>query len=181
MRARAPTHSEEPRPTNGLHWRLTLAMHPNAALLERLYACFARRDHAGMAACYHADASFRDPAFGELRGAEVPAMWRMLCERGADLRVEASNIGADDQRGRAHWEAWYTFSRTGRPVHNVVEASFELEDGKIRRHVDDFSRWAWARQAIGPAGLLLGWSGFFGRKLQAQARGQLESFMRKGA
>lgn len=153
-------------------------MHPNAELVQRFYAAFAARDGAGMAACYHPDAEFHDPAFGDLRGPEVPAMWRMLTERATDLRVEASAIEADDRRGRAHWEAWYPFARTGRRVHNVIEASFEFEDGKIRRHRDDFSRWAWARQAMGPAGLLLGWTGFFGRKLQATARGQLAEYMR---
>ncbi|HKP95946.1 MAG TPA: nuclear transport factor 2 family protein [Fibrobacteria bacterium] len=33
------------------------------ALLETFYACFAGRDHQGMAACHHPSASFRDPAF----------------------------------------------------------------------------------------------------------------------
>lgn len=154
-------------------------MHPNAALLERFYAAFTARDHAGMAACYHPDAEFHDPAFGDLRGPQVAAMWRMLCERATDLRVEASAITADDHRGQAHWEAWYPFTRTGRKVHNVVEASFEFKDGLILRHRDDFSQWKWARQAMGPVGLLIGWTGFFGRKLQATTHAQLAAFMGK--
>jgi ketosteroid isomerase-like protein len=152
-------------------------MHPNAETIQRFYTAFAARDAAGMAACYADDVVFSDMAFGELRGAKAGAMWQMLCERGKDLKIEFRDVEADDRSGKAHWEAWYTFARTGRKVHNVIDASFEFRDGKIVRHTDSFDLWRWSRQAIGPAGLLLGWTGFFARKLQAQAGQQLESFM----
>ncbi len=58
-------------------------------LIERFYAAFDRKDGDAMAACYHPDARFSDPAFGELRGAEIGRMWRMLTERGEELEVEA--------------------------------------------------------------------------------------------
>src|SRR5688572_8931336 len=92
-------------------------------VLHRFYAAFARRDWRGMASCYAADVHFIDPVF-DLHGDDARAMWRMLCERGADLRVEASGIECTGEHGRAHWEAWYTFSTTGRPVHNVIDAEF---------------------------------------------------------
>jgi SnoaL-like protein len=154
-------------------------VHANAALLERFYGAFARRDGAAMAACYHPQAHFRDAVF-DLRGPQVGAMWRMLCERGADLRVEFRGIEADDRRGSAHWEAWYSFSATGRKVHNVIEAQFEFQDGLILRHVDRFGFWRWSRQALGPMGLLLGWSGFLHRKVQATAAQNLEKFAGRG-
>lgn len=154
-------------------------MHPNAETLHRFYTAFAARDAAGMAACYADDAEFSDHAFPGLRGPEISAMWRMLCERGKDLRVEFRDIDADDHRGRAHWEAWYTFSRTGRKVHNIIDATFAFRDGKIVRHDDRFPMWRWARQAMGPAGWLLGWSGAFARKVQQGARQQLDAFMRR--
>lgn len=79
-----------------------------------------------------------------LRGAEAGRMWRMLCECGKDLKIEFRYVQADEHRGKAHWEAWFAFSATGKKVHNVVEASFEFRDGKIIRHTDqfDFRRWA---------------------------------------
>ena len=40
-------------------------------------------------------------------------MWRMLCGRATDLRVEHSEVEAEGDEGSAHWEAYYTFS-TGR-------------------------------------------------------------------
>ena len=56
-------------------------MHPNAALIDSLYAALARRDGAAMAQCYAEEAAFSDPVF-DLRGREIGAMWSMLCTRG---------------------------------------------------------------------------------------------------
>lgn len=155
-------------------------MHPNAALIERFYAAFAARDAAGMQACYHPEIVFEDPAFGELRGAEAGAMWAMLCERGRDLQVTASDIEANDERGRAHWEARYTFGQTGRPVHNRIDAEFAFRDGLIVRHTDRFDFWTWARQALGPAGLVLGWTPVVQKKVRSTARRSLQKYMQGG-
>lgn len=152
-------------------------MHPNEALIARFYAAFAARDAAGMQACYHPDVVFSDPAFGELHGVEAGAMWAMLVERGKDLEVTVSGIEADDARGRAHWEARYTFSQTGRPVLNRIDAAFEFRDGLIARHTDTFGFWTWARQALGPAGLVLGWTPVVQNRVRATARAGLEKHM----
>ncbi len=133
-------------------------MTTDADLIIRFYSAFQRRDHAAMAACYAPDARFSDPVFPDLRGPAVAAMWRMLCERGTDLRIEASGIGVEGGRGWAHWEAWYSFSATGRKVHNIIEAEFVLADGLIREHRDRFSLYRWVRQALGLKGVLLGWA-----------------------
>jgi ketosteroid isomerase-like protein len=152
-------------------------MERDAEVIRSFYQAFQRRDHATMAACYTPDATFSDPVFPFLRGGAVGAMWRMLCERGTDLRVEAGRIAATSDRGSAHWEAWYTFSGTGRPVHNVIEASFEFHDGLIARHTDAFDLYRWARQALGVKGLLVGWAPPVQRAIRAQAARALETFM----
>lgn len=126
-----------------------------------------------MASCYAADAEFSDPVFQNLRGAEVPGMWRMLCERGTDLRIEFRDVS---DRG-AHWEAWYTFSATGRKVHNVIDATFEFENGLIRRHIDRFDLYGWSRQALGLKGILLGWTPLVQNAIRGQARRSLEKFL----
>ncbi|HEX2211546.1 MAG TPA: nuclear transport factor 2 family protein [Longimicrobium sp.] len=154
-------------------------MHPNAALIHRFYDSFAALDAGGMRACYHPDVVFSDPAFGELRGPEAGAMWAMLCARAKDLQVEALNVEADDARGRAHWEARYTFGQTGRPVHNRIDAEFEFRDGLIIRHTDTFDFYAWARQALGPAGLLLGWTPILQNRVRSTARAGLDKYMRE--
>ena len=146
-------------------------------LILGLYAALARRDGAAMAACYTPDATFSDPVFVGLKGAEVGGMWRMLCERATDLRVEASDIRADATTGTAHVEAWYPFSATGRQVHNVISASFHFSDGKISAHRDHFDLWRWTRQALGAKGLLLGWSPLVQNVVRRQARASLERWM----
>ena len=130
-----------------------------------------------MASCYVPEAEFSDPVFQGLRGPEVAGMWRMLCERGSDLRIELGAVTEDGQTGTAHWEAWYTFSATGRPVHNVIQASFSFESGLIRRHLDRFDLYAWTRQALGLKGVLLGWSPPVQNAIRAQARRSLDRFL----
>jgi ketosteroid isomerase-like protein len=153
--------------------------HPNAVLIRRFYDAFAARDADAMAACYHPEIEFHDPAFGTLHGAQAVGMWRMLTERGKDLKVVASGIEADDDTGRAHWEAWYTFTATGRPVHNQIDATFAFRDGLIVRHHDHFPLWRWSRQALGLKGQLLGWLPPVQNAIRKQARGQLERYLAK--
>lgn len=92
------------------------------------------------------------------------------------LTLEVSGIGADDTRGRAHWDARYTFSATGRKVLNRIDAAFEFRDGRIVRHVDRFDFWRWSRQALGLPGLLLGWSAALREKVRARAAKGLADF-----
>jgi ketosteroid isomerase-like protein len=156
-----------------------IALHPHAAVLHSFYGAFQRRDYRTMAACYTPDAEFHDPVFTHLSGWRVRAMWRMLCERAIDLRVAVDNIRASDDAGSAHWEACYTFSQTGRSVHNRVEASFLFHDGKIRRHTDVFDLYAWARQALGLKGVLLGWTPQLQRAIRARSSLALDAFSEK--
>lgn len=150
-------------------------MHPHEQLLHRFYQAFQRRDYAGMAACYHPEATFDDAAFC-LHGSDIGKMWRMLCERGKDLRLAYNDIRADEQQGAATWDARYTFSQTRRPVHNHVRARFTFQDGLIRTHHDEFSFWRWARQALGPVGWLLGWSEFLQSKVRKSAAEGLAAY-----
>lgn len=151
-------------------------MHPHAALITRFYEAFARRDAAGMAACYHPQVRFSDPAFPELRGPQAAAMWAMLLSRGKDLQVIASGISADDHTGQAHWDARYTFSQTGRQVLNRIDARFRFADGLIVEHIDHFGFARWSRQALGLPGWLLGHTRFLQRKVQAKAAAGLKAW-----
>jgi ketosteroid isomerase-like protein len=148
----------------------------NESLIERFYGAFAARDGAGMAACYAPDVEFWDPVFTDLRGAEAGDMWRMLTGRANDLRIELLEREADDKRGSAHWRAHYTFTQTGRPVVNDVHASFQFADGQIVEHRDEFDFHRWARQALGPSGLLLGWTPLLRSAVRRRARAGLEEF-----
>ena len=154
-------------------------MHPNAQLLHEFYQALDAHDAGRMIACYAPDVEFSDPVFPRLRGDEARAMWRMLCDRGKDLRVAASRVEADDARGSAHWDADYTFSTTGRLVHNRIDASFAFRDGKIVRHADAFDLWRWAGMALGVKGRLLGWLPPVQAAVRRQADASLRAFMKK--
>ncbi len=153
---------------------MTLAA--NEATLKRLHAAFAVRDGKTMGECYHADARFRDPVF-DLRGDEIGAMWQMLCSRSSDLRIESSNLEVEGDRGQADWQAWYPFSTTGRAVHNIIHSEYRFSDGLIVDQVDAFPFWRWSRQALGPAGLLFGWTPWLRNKVRATASAALSRYM----
>jgi hypothetical protein len=129
-----------------------------------------------MASMYAPDAKFHDPVFEDLSGEQAGAMWRMLTGRADDLRIDLLEHEADDERGSAHWQAHYTFTQTGRPVVNDIHADFRFRDGQIAQHVDDFSFYRWARQALGPTGLLLGWTPVVRSSVRRRARAGLEEF-----
>jgi limonene-1,2-epoxide hydrolase len=156
-------------------------MHPNHAVVETFYSCFARRDWAGMAACYHPEVEFSDPVFTRLKGQEAKDMWEMLCKRGKDLEITFQVLRADASGAAAHWEARYTFSGSGRKVHNIIEAEFELRQGKIVRHRDRFDLWRWTRMALGAKGVLLGWLPAVQNAVRAQAARTLTEFRTRKA
>jgi limonene-1,2-epoxide hydrolase len=156
-------------------------MHPNAQLITHFYEAFARLDAATMADCYHAEATFTDEAFVNLNREQTVAMWTMLCSRAKNFTLTFSDVQADDVHGKAHWEAVYLFSATGRTVQNIIDGEFEFKDGKIWKHRDHFDFYRWSRQALGPMGALLGWSGFLKNKIQTEAAKGLKAFMAKQA
>ena len=151
----------------------------NEKLIQKFYSAFQSKDYVTMQGLYHPQGHFSDPVFTSLNSAEVKAMWQMLISRGKDLRVDFNNIKADDKQGSCHWEAWYTFSSTGKKVHNIIDASFEFSDGLILKHRDVFDFWRWSRQSLGIAGVLLGWSPLLKDKIRATAAAGLRKFMQQ--
>jgi hypothetical protein len=162
-------------------------MHRNQQTIETFYGAFARRDPGAMADCYAADAQFDDEVFS-LRGKrEVAGMWRMLCEatqaKGSDVwKLQYRDVQADADGGRAHWDAHYRFSATGRSVDNSIDARFSFDpQGRIATHRDSFDFWRWSRQALGAPGWLLGWTPMLRNKVRAQAGANLARFLDRQA
>lgn len=152
-------------------------------LITRFYAAFDLLDGESMQACYAPDAHFQDEVF-TLDGAErIGGMWRMLCDatraKGMDAwKLEYSGIEADATRGRAHWDAHYRFSATGRLVLNRIDGAFTFNpQGLIVTHRDRFDFWAWSRQALGTPGLLLGWTPLLRNKVRATAAANLQKYL----
>ena len=150
-------------------------------VVRRLYKALGERDGEAMAACYAPYAKFTDPVFTDLKGPEVGAMWKMLCSRAQDLRVEVRDVKVREGLGEATWEARYSFAETNLPVRNVGQARFVFRDGLIAQHVDDWHFHKWASQALGTKGKALGWTKPFHDAVSRKARESLERFMAKEA
>jgi len=162
-------------------------MSPTEQTLRRFYDAFARLDADTMAACYAPDARFDDEAFS-LRGArEVGGMWKMLCRgtqaKGAAVwKLDYRDIEADAAAGKAHWDAHYLFSATGRIVDNAIDSRFTFTpEGLIASQRDRFDFWRWSRQALGAPGLLLGWSPMLKKKVRATAAANLQAFLARNS
>jgi hypothetical protein len=54
-------------------------------------------------------------------------------------------------------------------AHKLIDAEFHFQDGLIIKHRDRFSFRRWARQAVGPAGGVLGGTPYGRGKVQAEA------------
>lgn len=152
-------------------------MTPNENIITKFYTAFAKGNAKEMCECYHKDNQFRDPAFGLLKGKDVCQMWKMLLEKSkGNIKIEFSDVIANQHIGESQWIATYNFSKTNRTVVNVIQARFHFKDGLIIKHTDEFDIWKWSKQAFGIVGFLLGWTGFFQKKIQEQALLSLKKY-----
>ncbi len=150
------------------------------ALITRFYTAFANGDSAGMAACYHPDITFNDPAFGTLNGSKASLMWEMLLSNtSASPQIEFYDISANKETGTAGWTARYVFGPKRREVVNVIKANFRFKEGLIYDHKDSFNLWKWSRQALGLPGLLMGWTPFMAKQIRQRSTKALDSFIAK--
>lgn len=155
-------------------------MTENEKLVTAFYDFFRKGDYLGMQKMYSDEAVFSDPIFKNLNATEVRAMWEMLIKRGRDLYVTFGMAKSVGEEVTVRWQATYTFTPTRRKVINRIHAIFKFEDGKIVSHTDHFSFYTWSQYAFGTTGFLLGWTGFFKRKVRRDARRSLDVFMGQG-
>jgi len=146
-------------------------------IIEQFYASFQSKDWKSMQELYHTEATFSDPVFQNLNSKEVKAMWHMLLTASKDLELTFSDVAGYDNSGSCRWDAFYSFSRTGRKVHNIITANFVFKDNKIVSHLDSFDLWRWAGMALGLSGKLLGWTPFIKNKIRQMARKNLAKFI----
>src|SRR6185503_10582469 len=113
-------------------------MPDNVQTIQAFYTSFKKLDAEGMKRCYHPQIHFSDSVFPSLQGNEVGAMWSMLIENlkkgNGGWQMDFNNVRATETEGSGHWEAHYTFSATGRHVHNKIDSQFLFKDGLIIRH-----------------------------------------------
>ncbi len=151
------------------------ALHPNAALLEKLYSSLDQRLDAVMADCYHPEATFHDIAF-DLKGKnQIRLMWRMICS--GDIRTTFKVTEANEEGGTVQAIDNYTFTETGRRVSNRIESRFRFRDGLIFEHRDRCDPKEWAKAALG--GVLGFFAGRFHFLRAWKAREKLRRFAAK--
>lgn len=153
-------------------------MHPNEQLIEQFYQGFQKLDASQMIDCYADTIEFSDPVFPNLKGKEAKAMWQMLCERAKQFELTYRDVKADETSGSALWEAKYLYQGK-KQVHNIIEAQFRFQDGKIVWHRDSFDLWRWTKMALGPMGILLGWTPFLQNKIRRMANQGLQQYLAK--
>jgi len=149
-------------------------------IIKQFYQEFNLKDFQAMNQHYAKEVEFYDPAFRLLKNDEVRAMWHMLCAAARDLSIECTSATImENGKVNATWEAHYTFSGTGRRVHNVINAEFTFIEDKIIQHHDHFDMSKWTRMALGTPGVLLGWTSWMKNKVSGKARNNLLKFMRE--
>jgi hypothetical protein len=152
-------------------------MNFNESILHKFYTAFANANATEMCNYYHPKIQFSDPVFGLLKGNEVCDMWQMLIDKSnGNLKIDFSEIKADEYVGSVQWIATYNFSNTNRKVVNKIHAHFQFQDGLIIKHNDDFDIWKWSMQALGWKGYLMGWTGYVQKKIQKNAKSALKSY-----
>ena len=152
-------------------------MNQNETTIHKFYTAFSNSDAKKMCECYHSNIQFQDPVFGILKGNDVCQMWKMLIEKSkGNIKIDFSDIKADDFAGSAKWIATYNFSKTNRKVVNVILAEFQFSEGLILKHTDSFDIWKWSKQALGFKRFLLGWTGFMQKQIHKQALSSLNNY-----
>ncbi len=146
-------------------------------IIEKFYNAFNKGDADGMIACYHKDLEFNDPVFGDLDYDQACAMWKMLTERSTDLEINFKNAWSENEFGGVDWDAKYTFKKTGRKVHNMIDAKFQFKDEQIIGHRDYFDFYRWCKMAFGPMGIILGWTDYMQNKIRIEVSGMLDKYM----
>jgi ketosteroid isomerase-like protein len=155
-------------------------MNNDEKLIEQFFTAFQKLDAKAMNACYSKNIAFYDPMFDLLKGDEARAMWEMLCSNANNFSLAYDSIkNLDDGYYTCNWCASYTFSKTGRKVVNQIKAHMKIENGFITEHSDAWSLHRWSEQALGLMGKLLGWAGFFRRKMKNTAKRNLMNYMEK--
>ena len=152
-------------------------MNYNESILFKFFKAFENVNTIEMCACYHPKIQFNNPIFGSLTTNEVCDMWQMLMDSSVkNLKINFSEIQANEYSGTVQWIAKYNFGKKNRKIIHKIQGQFTFKEGFIIKHTDNFDFWKWSMQAYGWKGYLLGWTGFFQKKIQQNAIQSLKAY-----
>lgn len=137
---------------------------------DRLFSALRRRDAADVAACYDKDAVFSSPFIGDVRGAEVEALWRAIFAATRDSTLSYTIVDLGLTTARVEGMATFSLVTSGRSVTSRFDSALYIRDQRVVCHDDTFDAWAWACMAFGPTGLILGWSKAWRRRMAQDVR-----------
>jgi ketosteroid isomerase-like protein len=137
---------------------------------ERLFSALRRRDAAGIAACYDEDAVFSSPLIGDVRGTEVEAVWRAIFAKTRESALSFTIVDLGLTTARVEGTVTFSLVASGRSVTSRFNSALHIRDLRVVCHDDHFDAWAWSSMAFGPAGLLLGWSKAWRRRMAEDVR-----------
>lgn len=137
---------------------------------ECLFSALRDRDAAAVAACYDDDAVFSSPFFGDVRAAEVEALWRTVFAATRDRTLSFTIVDLGLTTARVEGIATFSLLGSGRSVTGRFNSALLIRDLRVVYHDDSFDAWAWACMAFGPTGHLLGWSKAWRRRIARDIR-----------
>jgi SnoaL-like domain len=125
-----------------------------------------------------AEATFEDPIFGKVAAGEVPSLIRFLCANPSPgRRFEVHEVQIHDhERATLRWTAHYIFPTTGRAVANQIETPMSFRDNRIASYADRFDLWRWMGMALGPVGVLFGWTPILQEKVRSTVHSRFVKF-----
>ena len=153
----------------------------NAALIDRFYSAFARKDARRWPPATRPMRTSHDPSFRTCTATRRACGGCGSCERGLRPQAVEHSERAQPRPTPARRTGWPTTPSPGQPAvrSNVDRGELRFKNGLIAEHRDDFDLWRGrARRALGPVGLLAGWSPpAVQNKVRGQARDNLRAFM----
>jgi ketosteroid isomerase-like protein len=142
----------------------------NWTLVEQHYKAIQAKDADAILAVYAADCRIDHPLIGRMSKDEFSKAVQAFIRQTPDYELEFQISHAGAQRVDAEWALTHVFHLTGRTIRLAGATTYFLSANRITRHIDQFDRRAWSRQAMGMTGLVLsfvpGWRSFVERELR---------------
>jgi ketosteroid isomerase-like protein len=119
----------------------------NEATVRAFFAAYSAGDAAKMSSMLSPNSTYRDPSFGSLSGADVPAMWGIVAGGSTKVSAEIQDVTLSNDGRTAQASVVESYKFFGNPIQNHLTTTFQFgADGKIVSQQDAFSWSAWGKQ-----------------------------------
>ncbi|MCX8019112.1 MAG: nuclear transport factor 2 family protein [Chitinophagaceae bacterium] len=148
----------------------------NRDILEHFFSALQRADTDALSYYYDSEVHYNCPLYGLLQGDAVMARWKLFFSEVSDYSFSFGNIQLlDEEYATVDCEASYLFIPSGKKIIHPYKAFLRIQHDKITEQSDAYSLQRWAAQAFGFSATLIGWTGWYQRRLQKKFRKKLQS------